>query len=507
MHEICEHPEEPVLDVMLAAIPQDLRALVAAGVPLAVALEVSRVGATTSGDMAALIRDGQLDDRRLSSPEAVKAISGAHPQLRSARRRIPLGRADSVLGRVVPVIREGCPLILQIKPVGSFRRGDDTVGDLHLLAVSHDLSASVECLARLPFVRDVLHRGPTTVTIETSEVEVSVRVVRPDQFAFALLHYTGSAAHNEALRARARDKGFTLTATSLRRSTGEHMPCETESALYGALGLAYIPPELREGAGEIEAAAANALPDLVALQHIRGDLHMHTDWSDGQDSVLEMVRTCRDLGYEYIAITDHSPSSAASRSLTLDGVEGQAREIEHARRLIPGIAVLHGAEVDILPDGRLDFPDEMLRRFDIVLASLHDAANQSREELTRRYLRAVRHPFVNIITHPSNRLVGRRAGYDLDETVLFEAAAKTGTILEIDGAPGHLDMDGAMARRAIGAGAMVSIDSDCHRAALLARHMRLGIVTARRGWVEPRHVINARPFSEVKEILARNRTP
>jgi len=500
---LCDQPDHKVLKSAIKMIPRDLRNLVEAGLPLRLAVEISRLGATTSGDVAALIRDGHLAAQLSTSPELADAIYRAQPQLRWAQPRIPLGRADSALGEVVPEIRDGCPGILQIHPVGSFRRGDATVGDFQLLAVSNDVAGTVSQVAGLPFVHDVLHRGAATVTIDAFDAEISVRVVRPEEFPFALIHYTGSAAHNEQLRAYARRKGFTLTSTSLRRTNGAAVRCDSEAAVYEALGLAYIPPELREGAGEIEAASENALPALLTLGDMRGDLHMHTEWSDGRDTTFQMVRAARELGYEYVAITDHSPSSAASRSLTLDGVARQAEEIEQVRRQVPGIVVLHGAEVDILPDGRLDLPDEMLARLDIVLASLHDAADHSGAELTARYVAAMRHPRVHVITHPANRLVGRREGYDLDEPLLFQVAAETGTVLEVDGAPGHLDMDGAMARRAVSAGVMVAVDSDCHRADALERQMRFGVKTARRGWMEPRHVLNTRPLAEVKAILAR----
>lgn len=506
MRDLCDTADRSPLKAAVGTIPRDLRHLVEAGLPLRLAVEICRLGATTSGDLAALVRDGHLERQRSSSPELADAIYRAQSQLREAQPRLPLGRADGILGGVVPDIRNRCPLILQLKPVGSYRRGDATVGDLQLLAVAGDVPAAVDCVANQPFVRDVLHRGAATLTVAISDAEIGLRFVRPEQFAFALIHYTGSAAHNEQLRAYARQQGLTLTSTSLRRATGDTVSCEAETDVYAALGLPFIPPELREGEGEIEAAAARALPELVTMRHIRGDLHMHSDWSDGRDTILEMVRTSRELGYEYVAITDHSRSSMASRVLSVAGLARQAEEIERVRRNVPGIVVLHGVEVDILPDVSLDFPDEVLRRLDIVLASLHDAANQSRDELTARYLFAMRHPLVDIITHPANRLVGRRDGYDLDEAALFRVAAETGTILEIDGAPGHLDMDGAMARRAVAAGVMVSIDSDCHRSTALERQMHFGVVTARRGWVEPRHVLNTRPLAEVREILGKKRS-
>jgi DNA polymerase (family 10) len=233
---------------------------------------------------------------------------------------------------------------------------------------------------------------------------------------------------------------------------------------------------------------------------------MHSTWSDGHDSIEAMVTACATLGYEYLAITDHSPHSGALRSLVEEDVMTQADEIAALRERFPNLAILHGCEVDIMPDGSLDFSDRVLERFDIVLASLHHPHGQSPDELLRRYVRAMRHPLVTVITHPTNRLLPSRLGYALDYDRVFEAAVDTGTFLEIDGAPGHLDMDGALARRAIAAGVSVTVDSDCHRTEALARQMRLGVAIARRGWVEPRHVLNTRPLEEVRAAIARKRS-
>jgi DNA polymerase (family X) len=233
---------------------------------------------------------------------------------------------------------------------------------------------------------------------------------------------------------------------------------------------------------------------------------MHSVWSDGRDPIEAMVKECVALGYEYIAITDHSPHSAASRNLSLDAVRKQADEIAGLRERYPAITILHGCEVDILPDGRLDFPDSVLEALDIVLASLHEHAGHGPDQLMQRYASAMKHPLVTIITHPSNRLVPTRRGYDLDYDRLFEIAVETGTVLEIDGAPSHLDLSDTLARRAIAAGATVSIDSDCHRAEMLRRQMDLGIVTARRARVEPRHVLNTRSISTVRSTIAAKRT-
>jgi DNA polymerase (family 10) len=233
---------------------------------------------------------------------------------------------------------------------------------------------------------------------------------------------------------------------------------------------------------------------------------MHTEWSDGRDSIEAMVRACVTLGYEYLAITDHSPSSSAARNLTNDGVARQADEIAALRGRYPEVTILHGCEVDILADGTLDFTDRILERFDIVLASLHERAGHSPEQLLRRYSSAMRHPLVSIITHPTNRLVPYRSGYELDYDRLFEMANDTRTILEIDGAPSHLDLDAKLARRAAQAGVMMVIDSDCHRAELLGRQMDLGLLTARRAWIEPHQIVNTRPIDEIRAMIGAKRS-
>jgi DNA polymerase (family 10) len=275
--------------------------------------------------------------------------------------------------------------------------------------------------------------------------------------------------------------------------------------VYRRLGLPLVPPELREGHDEIDRAAAGSLPALVSEIDIRGDLHMHSTWSDGRDAIVDMVAAAQQLGYEYIAITDHSERSLASRKLAASDIPRQRREIEKIRKRVHGIEVLHGIEVDIMHDGSLDFDDDRLEGFDIVLASLHDHQGHDADTLTERYLRAIHHRLVNVITHPANRSPGRSVGYDVDFDRLFLAAAQTGTAMEIDGAPGHLDMDGILARRAIARGVTVVINSDCHRADALGRQMRFGLGTARRGWIERSHVLNSRPIDEVRGFVARKR--
>jgi DNA polymerase (family 10) len=320
-----------------------------------------------------------------------------------------------------------------------------------------------------------------------------------------MLWHTGSRRHNDQLSTRAARFGFRFANGELANPSRIGLEAGSEPLVYRHLGLPYIPPELREGGGEIEAAERGSLPELVGDMHIRGDLHMHSTWSDGRDTIAAMAAAAQHLGYEYIAITDHSQRAFSSRKLALDDIGRQREELAAIRTRLPGLTILHGVEVDILKDGSLDFEDEVLAGFDIVLASLHDHGGQPARELMARYLRAIQHPLVNIITHPANRTPAHSSGYDLDFDTLFAAAQATGTAMEVDGAPGHLDMDGALARRAAAAGVTIVIDSDCHRADALGRQMRFGVGTARRGWLEPRHVLNTGSIEQVRAFIAAKR--
>jgi DNA polymerase (family 10) len=341
--------------------------------------------------------------------------------------------------------------------------------------------------------------------VEAERGEVTLHVAPPEDAGAALVWHTGSKRHTQLLQGRARARDLRLDRGRLTRAGGAPLEAPTEATVYRHLDLPFIPPELREGDDEIAAAERGTLPRLVTELHIRGDLHMHSTWSDGRDTIDAMVFMGQQLGYEYVAITDHSERSLASRKLLAADIGRQRDEIERLRGRVKGIQILHGIEVDIMLDGRLDFDDAQLEGFDIVLASLHDHGGQDARALTERYLQAIRHPLVNIITHPANRSPARFPGYEVDFDALFAAAAETGTAMEIDGAPGHLDMDGALARRAVAAGVTVAIDSDCHRADALGRQMRFGLGTARRGWVEPAHVLNARAVADVRAFVARKR--
>jgi DNA polymerase (family 10) len=394
-----------------------------------------------------------------------------------------------------------------LTPLGGLRRFAPAVGDVALLAVAAaaDHPDVLTAFARLPAVAAILARSASHITIGNERGVISLHVAVPEEAGSALVWHTGSRAHTSQLQDRAQRQGLTFDKGRLLDGQAHALVAETEERFYQHLGLPDIPPELREGEDEIPVAERGDLPTLVGDTDIRGDLHMHSTWSDGRDSIDQMVFACLQLGYEYVAITDHSERAFSSRQLAAADIDRQRADIDKVRARVKRVQVLHGIEVDIMPDGSLDFDNEQLAGFDIVLASLHDHAGHDGAVLTERYLKAIHHPLVNVITHPANRTPGRSSGYRLDFDTLFAAAADAGTAMEVDGAPGHLDLDGSLARRAAAAGVTLVIDSDCHRSDALGRQMRFGVGTARRGWIEPAHVLNTRGIDEVRAFVAKKR--
>ena len=419
---------------------------------------------------------------------------------------ISLGRAHALASFVANEVRRTGAPINELTPLGGLRRYAPSVDRVTLLTTSppesHD--AVLDAMAQLSGKATVLNRTAGRIAVATERGPIEVVVATPEQTGAALVWHTGPGLHVQQLQARASARGLRFSDARLT-DRGREVACPSENDLYRHLGLPYVAPELRDSTDALEAAEQGRLPQLLSPLHVRGDLHSHTNWSDGRDTVEQMVATARQLGYEYFAITDHSEHSAASRTLAPEDVARQAAEIDSARRSVPGIEVLHGVEVDIMPDGQLDFDDALLAGFDIVLASLHDDAGDSGPRLLARYLHALEHPLVNVITHPANRTPGGYDGYDLDYDRLFDAAAATGTALEVDGSPAHLELDGALARRAVSRGVTLVVDSDGHRTESLGRQLQFGIGTARRGWVEPRHVLNTQGISTVRAFVKAKR--
>jgi DNA polymerase (family 10) len=442
----------------------------------------------------ALARDGivTLPDLQLAAAEERAVVT---PPLRRAAALLPdelrtvsLGRAWEILDPLIAAIGGACPDVQALEPAGSVRRGEPLVANLILVGCAPAPPRVVEAVAALPLVSEILYRTQRRLLLLFDGHEIDIRIGMADEFGTLLFAATGPAPHVAAVQQR---RGARLSAS--------------ETEIYTHAGLAYLPPQVRHWEDALDAALNRRVPPMVQREDIRGDLHMHTTYSDGRDSLRRMVMTAHGLGYEYIAITDHSEHAGAARTVTPAELARQRDAIDDLRETADGLTILHGLEVDILPNGKLDCPDAVLARLDIVLASLHDSAGHDRAKLTERCLAAIRHPLVSVITHPGNQLVGHRPAYDMDYDALYAAAAETGTALEVDGAPSHLDLDGDRARAAVRAGATLVVDSDCHRARSLDRQMRLGVATARRGWVEPRHVLNTRPLGEVLAFLAEKR--
>ena len=468
----------------------------------------SELGVQSIDDLRAALAEHKVRALKSFGPKSEEKLTQALARLdaEGAAGRTPISVALPLATRIVERLRE-LPRVSHAAYSGSLRRFKETVGDVDIVVAASAAEPVMEALVSMSVVDRVLVRGEAKTSVVTRRgTQVDLRVVAEHQLGAALLYFTGSKGHNIKLRQRALARGYTLNEYALSEIEGGRVVAsESEEQIYAALGLPFIPAEIRNGADEIQAAVDGSLPLLLARSDIRGDLHMHTSFSDGRDSVEDMVEMCRSLGYEYMAITDHSPHSAASRNLSADTIAKQADEIARLREKYPDIAILHGCEVDILPDSRLDFPDRILERLDIVLASLHERAGHSPERLLHRYESAMKHPLVTLITHPTNRMVPNKPGYDLDYDRFFAMAVETGTLVEIDGSPAHLDLDGPLARRAVAAGATLAVDSDCHRAELLDIQMELGVRTGRRGWVERRHVLNTRPLADIRAAVAAKR--
>lgn len=451
------------------------------------ALLVRQLGIVTLADLEVALDDGRV--AHLLPADATTRLVSAASTLNADAAPVPLGRALDLTESLLADVSKAGGGLRDVVLAGDVRRFEPLVRDFVVVAAASNPQPAIDAICVVPALADVLHRSGRRAILQHQDVEFDLRVSAPEEYGTTLFYATGSRGHIRAVNAlRGRPAIWTR-----------------EEDVYRQAGLPWIPPEIRHATGEVEAASARALPALVDRRDILGDLHMHSTYSDGRDALRQMVVACCALGYEYMAITDHSQHAAASRTLSIDELARQRDEVARLREEFPRITILHGAEVDILLDGSLDFPDAVLEGLDIVLASMHESGRQDASTLTRRCIKAIRHPLVNVITHPANRLVGRRAGYALEFDAVYAAAVETGTALEIDGAPSHLDLDSEHARAAVAAGVTVVVDSDCHRERSLDRQMQMGIGIARRGWVEARHVLNARPVAEVRAFIAAKR--
>jgi DNA polymerase (family 10) len=415
-----------------------------------------------------------------------------------------VGTGRTLLGRVLPFVQAIVeelgqhPAAVRVSEAGSVRRRAETVKDLDVIATAIDAEALIEHFVSRPWVAEIVARGSTKATVVSQDgVRFDLRVVPPDCYGNLLQHFTGSKAHNVAMREDAVRRGLSISEYGVERvEPGEVVRMETEEELYAFLGYAWIPPELRENGGELEAARSGTLPALVERSDVLGDLHAHTDWSDGKATLEQMAGAALARGYRYLAICDHA------RRLRDGRLERQSEAIDELNERLEDIVVLKGVEVDIRADGSLDMSDGELARCDWVVASIHAGFRDPPERLTQRVLTAIQHPLVRLIGHPTGRRINKRAPYELDFEAVVSCAAETGTFLEINGQPDRLDLRDAHARLASESGVGIVVSSDAHSTAGLG-YLDLAVAQARRAWLEPAQVVNTRPWDAVKGMRKR----
>jgi DNA polymerase (family 10) len=464
---------------------------------------------TTLDELTTAARAGKLRDMPgMGAKSEAKILAGIEALARHGDNRISLGVAWPIAQMMLDELAK-LPGVTAAAVGGSLRRMRDTIGDIDLLVAADDAGPIMDRFAALDNVESVAGRGPTkTNVVLLNGLGVDLRVLPAARWGTLLNYFTGSQAHNVKLREMALKKGLSLNEHAFTPlDGGPEILCATEEEVYARLGLPFIPPCLREDRGEIEAALAGRLPPLVELDDIRTDLHMHTHWSDGTLSVLEMARAARDAGLRAVAITDHSVSLGVANGLSVERLQQQAAEVRAADEALgPDFRVLHGTEMEIRADGTLDYPDEVLAELDFVIASLHTALNQPREQVTMRLLNAIRNPHVDMIAHPTGRLLPDRAGADLDMDAVLAAAAETGTILEINAHPARLDLRDSHVRRAVELGVRIAINTDAHRPGEFDNR-RYGVATAQRGWATAADVVNTWPLADFLRFIATKNEP
>jgi DNA polymerase (family 10) len=475
--------------------------------PKTVALLYAALGVRTLDDLEAAARDGRLRDLRgMGARKEALILKALEERQRDAGRHL-LSDTTATAAELIAWLRERAPGV-ELIPVGSLRRGCDTCGDIDVLALkgTADEARLMDLFTQFPRVERVLGQGETKTSVRVAGgYQADLRLVPRESRGAAMQYFTGSKAHNIALRDRAIQRGYKLNEYGLFRVEGdERVAGETEEGIYAALGLAYVEPELREHRGEMDAAVTGALPRLVGQADLRGDLHMHTTETDGRDPLEAMAAAAQRLGHEYIAITDHSRALAMANGLD------EHRALEHAARVralngrFAGLTLLAGIECDILTDGRMDLSEDCLAQLDIVIASVHSHFSLDEAQMTDRVLRAIECPYVDVIGHPTGRLLLKRDGYRLNMEQVVGAAAGLGVALEINCQVDRLDLNDSHARLARDRGVRLVISTDAHAVTALT-NQRWGVSVARRAWIGPDDVLNTRPLEDMRRLLRRNR--
>ncbi len=460
-----------------------------------------KLGVKTLDDLEKLAAENRLAGLPgIKEKTEENILKGIH-MLKRGKERQPLGRVLPIARDIVEQMQKLAP-VRRIDLAGSLRRWKDTIRDIDILATSDNPREVMRVLVHLPQVSDVLMQGPTKSSVVLKEgIQVDLRVVEEDSYGAALAYFTGSKSHNIRLREMAVKRGLKINEYGIfREKDDKRLGGADEHDVYRLLGLPYIPPELREDQGEIEAALRGSLPDLVTSEDIRGDLHVHSKWSDGSHTFEQLVEAARKMGYTYFALTDHSKGLGVARGLTPQRLVEQKKEVDSLNRKLKGFRIIHGTEVDIKSDGTLDFDDETLAALDVVVASIHSGFKQSRQQLTGRLVSAMKNPYVSIIAHATGRIIGEREAYDVDMEDVLRVARETGTAIEINAYPLRLDVNDTYAKKAKEMAIPIVISTDTHVVSQF-NFMNYGVSIARRGWLEKNDVVNTLPAEQLLKRL------
>ena len=522
---MAEHIEEIVKTGTLAAL-QELRKKVPGAVdelleveglgPKRTKLLYERLGIGSVKDLEQAIESGRVESLAGFGKKSVEKIRQAIQNLAKRPKRFRLLDADQLVRPLIEHLRSGGG-IEDLEVAGSYRRRMETVGDIDILVASDKAKTVMQRFQTYPEVERVIAAGTTRGTvILRSGLQVDLRVLPRRSYGSALHYFTGSKAHNIAVRTLGVERGLRISEYGIFRvpkgkkaedvgvEEGERIGGAKEEDVFRAVDMDWVPPELRENRGEIQAAQNHKLPDLIALEDIRGDLHLHSKWTDGNGTILEMVRACKERGYQYCAITDHSKALRVAGGLTAEEFARQRDEIEQARTKVRGITVFAGCEVDILPDGSLDLPDGVLDQLDVVVAAVHSKMDMNQSDMTQRVLKALAHPTVDILAHPTGRLINEREPFAIDLEQIFHAAKEYNVAVELNAQPDRFDLNDLRLFRAREIGVKITINTDAHNAEQL-RFVKYGIDQARRGWLEKHHVVNTMTGAQLQSWLKQRR--
>ncbi|MDN3509959.1 MAG: DNA polymerase/3'-5' exonuclease PolX [Candidatus Jettenia sp.] len=472
--------------------------------PKTVAMLNKKLGIVSLSDLEKALQEGKLKGLFGIGDKKIQNIMRGIELFKTSQQRIPIGMAYPVVKGIIEVLKHHSQT-KDIQSAGSLRRMKETVGDIDILATGTRGEDIVKSFVTMRGVTQILAAGDTKGSVRVEEgVQVDLRVVREDEFGSALQYFTGSKEHNVRLREIAKKKGYKINEYGIFKDN-KRIGGSREEEIYKALGMDWIPPELRENKGEIEAAQEGKLPNLIKLSDIKGDLHNHSDWSDGNSTFEEMAKRAMDMGYKYLVVSDHSQSLHVANGLKEEELLEEIEEIDNLNKKLKGFTLLKATEVDIMADGSIDFPDKLLEKLDVVIASIHSGFKQEKKRITERMIAAIRNPYVNIIAHPTGRLIGKREGYEVDLDKVMEACVETGTALELNCYYDRLDLNDSNCRKAKEIGVMIAINTDAHHVDQMWM-IELGVGIARRGWLEAKNVINTFLLHDLKAFCKKKRT-